>query len=141
MLFVVVCLVMLIKCISENHMYFNFGLLGYNSSNTINLMIYTKSLKYPALCQKKHTIAEIINYTQVDAQRLTDIGFYMSMLFLAPIEMAIGIYLMVSFLGVAFLSGIAVMVVVTILTFFIEKYAAKVNDKLLKAKDARLKLT
>lgn len=38
------------KAIMQSHLYYKFAVFGFNLSNTLSLLIYEKSLKYPALC-------------------------------------------------------------------------------------------
>lgn len=48
-------------------MNFKFGQMGLNLTNSITLLIYNKSLKYPSSSEKIFSESEIINYSQVDA--------------------------------------------------------------------------
>lgn len=48
---------------------------------------------------------------------------------------------MYSFIGLSFLSGFGIIIIVMMCTFFASKIASKGNDVLLKKKDARLKVT
>ena len=139
--FSAVFIVTFFRTVSENQLYYNFGVFGYNLSNSLSLLIYSKALRYPVLCEKKFTTSEIINYSQVDAGRTAGIGYNMTMLLFTPLQLVVGILLMYSFIGISFLSGIGVIGVTMICTFFIRKLASRFNDKLLKAKDKRLKIT
>ena len=67
----------LFMSILQTFMWYFFAILGYNLSNTMSLLIFDKALKHPLISEKKFTIANIINYSQVDAQRLTYMGFQM----------------------------------------------------------------
>jgi hypothetical protein len=40
--------------------------------STINLMIFNKSLKFPIVSNKQFTEADIINYSQIDADNLVE---------------------------------------------------------------------
>lgn len=48
---------------------------------------------------------------------------------------------MYTFIGISFLSGIAVMVLTITLTFVFSKISIKANEKVLNAKDDRMKVT
>lgn len=127
--------------VAQSHVYYNFGILGYNLSNTLSLMLYEKSLKHPVLCLKKYSVSEIINYSQVDAQRMTYMGFQLTALIFTPLQVIIGLWLMYSFIGISFLSGVAVMIMTITLTFVFSKISIKANESVLKAKDERMKVT
>jgi ABC-type bacteriocin/lantibiotic exporter with double-glycine peptidase domain len=60
-----------VQNVAESRMYYNLSIIGYNLCNTISVCIFEKASRYPTLCSKKYTVAELINYSQVDAQRLT----------------------------------------------------------------------
>jgi ABC-type protease/lipase transport system fused ATPase/permease subunit len=136
-------LILFLKCIqniSDSHMYFNFNMLGFNLSNSVSLCIYDKALKYPTLCSKKFQTAELINYNEVDAQRLSEVGYYLSDVLLMPFQLAVGIYLMYSFIGVSFLVGIGIIFGIALMTYFNSKLNSEANGKLLTAKDRRMKI-
>ena len=44
-------------------------MLGYNVSNSLSLLIFSKALKYPSMTDKRYSITDIINYSQIDAQQ------------------------------------------------------------------------
>ena len=77
----------------------------------------------------------------MDAQRLSDIGWNTSAIIFFPLVMVFGIVMMFIFIGVAFIPGMVVMVVISVMTYFITKYQSKANDTLLTAKDERMKVT
>lgn len=117
------------------------AVFGFTLSNNLGIYIFTKALKFPTLCNKSVTIAELINYTEVDAQRLTDIGWNTSSLIFSPTVLIFGIIMMYNYIGLPFVSGMLVMIMISVLVYFLTKYQTKANDTLLKAKDERMKIT
>lgn len=73
---------------------------------------------------------------------MTYLEFYTAAVLFFPIRLSIGIYLMYSFIGVSFLAGIGVILVMGVFIFVNSKFNANVNanEKLLKAKDKRMKV-
>jgi ABC-type bacteriocin/lantibiotic exporter with double-glycine peptidase domain len=69
------------------------------------------------------------------------VGFQLTSLIFIPIQVIVAIYLMYSFIGISFLSGLLVMILSMLFTFFLMKIQAKLNAKLSKAKDSRMKVT
>jgi hypothetical protein len=122
-----IVLITLGKAIMQSHLYYQFAVFGFNLSNTLSLLIYEKSLKYPALCEKKYSISQIINYSQVDAQRMTNMGSQLTSVLYTPLQIILGIWLMYSYIGVSFAAGMMVMVLLIVFTFFIAKQISKVN--------------
>jgi ATP-binding cassette subfamily C (CFTR/MRP) protein 2 len=118
-----------------------FIMLGYNVSNGLSLCIYNKALKYPTLCSKEFPLSKLINLSQVDANRLEQLGFYCNAIIFFPIQLAVGMFLMYRFIGVAFLAGIAVILIMGLFIFINSKLMLKTNDKLLVSKDKRMKTT
>ncbi len=79
------------------------------------------------LCLKKYSVSEIINYSQVDAQRMTYMGFQLTALIFTPIQVVVGLWLMYNFIGVSFLSGVGVMILTILMTFVCAKISIKAN--------------
>lgn len=59
---------------------------------------------------------------------MTYMGFQLSALLFAPLQVGIGIFLMYNFIGISFLSGIGVMLVTMLFTYFLIKVSVKVNE-------------
>ena len=123
------------------HFNYIFGKFGFNLTNTLSLMIYSKAIKHPLLTEKHYSAAEIVNYSQVDAQRMTNIGYQLSAVVFGPIQIAIGLVLLYLNIGVSFLVGLGVMALMILLTLIFTHVAATINDALLEVKDERMQLT
>ncbi len=72
---------------------------------------------------------------------MTNMGYQLTALLFTPIQIIVGVWLMYLFIGISFVSGIIIMIITIIITFFITKTITRINDKTLKAKDARMKIT
>lgn len=131
----------IVRCLFETQMMYRFTILGINLTNSLTMMIYCKSLKYASVAEKEFSESDIINYSQVDAERMTYMGYQLAALLVAPIQIIVGVLLMYFFIGVSFVSGIVTMLVMIICTFFLSKKAVALNEQVLKAKDARMKVT
>ena len=116
-------------------------MLGFNISNTLSLMIYKKSLVHPLITEKEFGVSDIINFSQVDAQRMTYMGYQLVALIFTPFQVVVGLYLLYSYIGVATFVGLGVMILMMLFTLAFTKVAASANDELLKAKDGRMKVT
>ena len=115
--------------------------LGIRLSNVVTMIVYNKALKYSPLADKKFTEAEIINYCEVDSERLVYVGDQIASFMYGPIQIVVGLVMMYFVLGIAFLSAIGTMIVILIISYFISKVSVKLNEKSLKAKDERMKAT
>lgn len=72
---------------------------------------------------------------------MTYMGFQLVALLYTPIQIIIGLVLLYMYIGISFLAGMGVMIVLMLFTLVFSKVVSKNNDKLLKAKDARMKIT
>jgi len=141
MLFVFVIVLEIVKSISETHLGYRFTILGINLTNNLTLLIYSKSLKFASIAEKDFSESEIINYSQVDAERLSGGGYEFAAILIAPLQIVVGILMMYYFIGISFLSGIIMLIVVLLITYFITKRTFDYNKKLLDEKDGRMKVT
>ena len=117
----------IIKAVIDTHINFRFTQLGMNMTNGLTMLIYNKSLSFSPLTEKQYPEADIINYSQVDAERLSGSGYILSTILIAPIQIAIGIVMMYYFIGVSFLAGFGMIIIVVIVTFFISKWSIRLN--------------
>ena len=60
--------------------------------------------------RKASTVGEIVNLMSVDAQRLQDVTGYLWMIWSAPLQIIIAVYLLWGILGPSVLAGLAVMI-------------------------------
>jgi ATP-binding cassette subfamily C (CFTR/MRP) protein 2 len=126
---------------SYSHVIYWLSILGVNLENSLTMMIYAKSLKFAEQANKSFTEAEIINYSQVDAEKMTNIGYHLSAFFYGPFQFVIGLIMLYWTLGITFLTAVGIMTVVLIISYFLSKISARYNEDILKAKDERMKVT
>ena len=110
------------------HMFYHFAVLGFNVSNNLSSLLFKKALKHPILCEKTYSTSDLINYSQVDAQRMTNMGFQLTSLLFTPIQITVGLVLLYVYIGISFVVGLGVMIVMMIFTLIFSKVAAKAND-------------
>ena len=72
---------------------------------------------------------------------MTNMGVQLTSVQYNPIQIVIGVWLMYTYIGASFVSGMSTMLVMIAITFFLAKKISKVNENTLKAKDARMKIT
>ena len=73
-------------------------------------------------------MSDIINFSQVDAQRMTYLGFQLVALLFTPLQILVGFFMLYVYIGPSFLVGVAVMVVMMCFTLVFTKFAASAND-------------
>lgn len=105
------------------------------------MVIYNKSLRYCPLADKQFSEAEIINYSQVDSEKLTYIGQQFAAFLYGPIQIIAGLIILYISIDIAFFSVIGIVAVLLIIGYFLSKINIRLNDQLLKTKDQRMKST
>ena len=75
----------------------------------------------------------------VDCQRIADMTPYLNMLWSAPLQIGISMYMLYQILGPSVFAGLAVMIILIPVNGFIAAFTRKLHLKLMKQKDVRVK--
>jgi ATP-binding cassette subfamily C (CFTR/MRP) protein 1 len=102
----------------------------------INL-IFEKTLRAVA----KTSVGNAVNVLQVDSARVYECIPKLAQLLLCPLQMAVAVYLLIKVDGTAGLIGTAIFVVMLGLNAYCFSLISSLNDKIMKAKDERIKET
>ena len=94
----------------------------------------------PSSRKDRATEGEIINYMQVDSQRLVAIMLSSPDLFSIPIVLSIYIYLLFRFFGYAFLVGFGVLAIFLFFNWLIQRKFREYTKVILKLRDNRMKV-
>uniref|UniRef100_A0A8C3D2D7 Multidrug resistance-associated protein 1 n=1 Tax=Cairina moschata TaxID=8855 RepID=A0A8C3D2D7_CAIMO len=127
LLFVCACLQTLIL-----HQYFHICFVtGMRLKTAIVGVIYRKALVITNSARKTSTVGEIVNLMSVDAQRFMDLATYINMIWSAPLQVILALYLLWRNLGPSVLAGVAVMILLVPINAVMAQ---------MKSKDNRIKL-
>lgn len=105
-------------CLSEHISYFNV-LTGRRSSNAVIAFIYQKYSKISSATNKDFSSGQIVNFVQVDAQRLYWISYQISNVVQIPFIFLVAFGLSFYVFGLSFFSGIAVFLCAFVSNFFV----------------------
>ncbi len=72
---------------------------------------------------------------------MTYAGYQLSSTIYGPFQIIFALIMMYAYVGVSFLVGVSTIVLLIIANYFISKKANEYNEKALKAKDERMKVT
>lgn len=72
---------------------------------------------------------------------MTYMGYQLSSLLFAPLQIIIGIIMMYNFIGISFLAGMGAMIFTISITYIVAKKSIKYNEEMLLVKDQRMKAT
>uniref|UniRef100_A0A8B9GG68 ATP-binding cassette sub-family C member 10 n=1 Tax=Amazona collaria TaxID=241587 RepID=A0A8B9GG68_9PSIT len=102
--------------------------------------IYNKALRVSSASVMRFTVGEIVNFMSTDTSRLINFCLSLHEVWSLPFQFAITLYLLYQQVGVAFLGGLALALLLVPINKVIANYIMMNNKEMLKHKDARVKL-
>uniref|UniRef100_A0A8C9PWW0 Multidrug resistance-associated protein 1-like n=1 Tax=Spermophilus dauricus TaxID=99837 RepID=A0A8C9PWW0_SPEDA len=121
--------------------YQRFSLLTSAKIKTaVTGLIYKKALHLSNVSHKKFSTGEIINLMSADAQQLMDLTANLSVLWSAPFQILMAVFLLWQELGPAVLAGVAVLFLVLPINAFVAIRIKKLKKNQTKNKDTQIKL-
>ncbi|XP_055866421.1 multidrug resistance-associated protein 1-like isoform X2 [Biomphalaria glabrata] len=120
---------------------FHLGMtLGMRIKAALIAAVYRKSLTISNEAKKQSTVGEIVNLMSVDCHRMQDVTGYLWMLWSAPLQIGLALYMLWDVMGVSTLAGLGVMVLLMPLNGFIAMKQRKYQISQMKLRDQRIKL-
>ncbi|XP_039089530.1 multidrug resistance-associated protein 1 isoform X1 [Hyaena hyaena] len=136
LLFVSACLQTLVL-----HQYFHICFVsGMRIKTAVIGAVYRKALVITNSARKSSTVGEIVNLMSVDAQRFMDLATYINMIWSAPLQVILALYLLWLNLGASVLAGVAVMILMVPLNAVMAMKTKTYQVAHMKSKDNRIKL-
>ena len=124
-----------------HHTKFNSEISGVRAENAISSLIYEKIIKSSIFIKKQISEGEILNYIQVDAEKLNYLFTSFPAIIVIPVNIVISFYALFKFFGLCFFVGIGILVFLIIIIWIIQ-WRYLVNTKImLHKKDRRMRLT
>ncbi|CAD8199386.1 unnamed protein product [Paramecium octaurelia] len=114
--------------------------IGYDAMSVVSMEIMRKCLKISLFSATEWSSGEITNLIQVDAQKLILITSYISSVLMIPLQLGISLYLMYSMIGLSFLIGCTIILIMILFNIFTGKQIINSQRTLLKDKDERTKI-
>ncbi len=116
--------------------------LGIKSSFQLQSIIFNKLLKVsPSSFIQRATQGEIINFIQVDSEKIEWIIQDAPGLFINPIKIIVYIIMLFHYFGIAFFGGLAALIILFFINSKIFNIYNKIEEEYLKKKDFRMKVT
>ncbi|NXE87494.1 MRP7 protein, partial [Menura novaehollandiae] len=107
---------------------------------TVISAIYRKALRVSSTSLARFTVGEIVNFMSTDTDRLVNFCLSFHEVWSLPFQLAITLYLLYQQVGVAFLGGLALALLLVPINKIIANRIMMNNEKMLKHKDTRVKL-
>jgi len=111
---------------------------GVKTQNAVNGMIYEKILRFSLIRSAEHNAGSLVNHIQVDSERLTFAAWELASVINLPITLGVGIYLMWVSVGINFLSGLGVILILSLVNFLFSKIYITLSEKVMGKKDERM---
>lgn len=113
--------------------------MGMRIRSVLISVIYKKALTISNKARRERTVGEIVNLMAVDAQKFMDLANQINQLWSAPLQITLAIYFLWQEMGVAVLSGLAVMIILIPVNAIIANKNKKLHVQQMKHKDERVK--
>ena len=119
---------------------FIVALLTQRIKHGINGLILDKVMMKSIQRDPTFSIGEITNLTQVDVERISNMGSFVNRIFTAPFELCIGLIWLYFLIGYSMFFGVFIIIANLVLNAFLAKKYKRYNSQFLDAKDRRGKL-
>jgi ATP-binding cassette subfamily C (CFTR/MRP) protein 1 len=130
-----------VEAIADSQWWFGAQQLGMRLRAALISHVYQKGLQLSFSSRQKHTSGEIINYMDVDIQRVSDFLWYTNYIWMLPIELFLAVYILYQNLGAGAWAGLAATLAVMAFNIPLTRMQKRLQAKIMAAKDDRMKAT
>ncbi|KAJ4953829.1 hypothetical protein NE237_030661 [Protea cynaroides] len=131
----------MVETVAQRQWIFGARILGLHLRAALISQIYKKGLHLSSQSRQSHTSGEIINYMSVDIQRITDLLWYLNIIWMLPIQISLAIYILHMNLGTGSLAGLLATAMVMVCNIPITRTQKRFQSKIMEIKDDRMKAT
>ncbi|XP_016655769.1 multidrug resistance-associated protein 7 isoform X4 [Acyrthosiphon pisum] len=133
-------LMSLISTLFGTHYDYQIHMLGIKIRGALVTMIYKKTLELNTVMLNNFSIGEIVNFMRTDTTNVVNACNSFHSMWSIPFQLVVVLYLLYQQLGIAFLSGVLVSILLIPVNKIITSNIGKLSGKLMKEKDKRVKL-
>ncbi|XP_076324180.1 multidrug resistance-associated protein 1-like isoform X3 [Tachypleus tridentatus] len=130
----------IIESLFNNQYEYCISLTAMRMRSCIISTIYKKSLQLSNDAKRQFTVGEIVNLMAVDTQRIMEFVIMMNLIWSAPLQIGISLWLLWGHLGVSTLGGVIMIILLLPINGFISAKMKIVQQRLMKEKDKRIKM-
>ena len=139
---IIYILMNIINIFSTVHLYMRQGVFAIKGGFELASFIYNKLIKVSnSTFTNKASQGEIINFIQIDSNKLTWMKTESPNIFICPIKIIAYLYLLWEFFGYSFFAALIVLIIFFVIVIFIFKKFKEAQKEFLKAKDQRIQIT
>ncbi|XP_037494595.1 ABC transporter C family member 3 isoform X2 [Jatropha curcas] len=132
---------MVVECLSQRHLFFRVQQIGIRMRSSLMAMIFNKGLTLSCQSKQGHTSGEMINFMTVDAERIPRFCWYMHDSWLVIIQVSLALFILYKNIGLASVAALVATIIVMLFNYPLGRLEEKFQDKLMEAKDERMKTT
>ena len=92
-------------------------------------LIFRKQLKLSAATNKQFSMGEVVNFVQVDAQKVQYNAYNLVYLTRYPLVIVVCFIFLFSYLGVSFFAGVAIFVIAFAINIVLTKISARLQKR------------
>jgi uncharacterized membrane protein len=107
------------------HLEYYQKMIGVKSSNALVAMIFRKQLKLSPATNKAFSMGEVVNFVQVDAQKVQYSAYNIVYLTRYPLIILVCFVLLFVYLGVSFFAGVAIFFIAFVINIGLTKLSAR----------------
>ncbi|PPR92267.1 hypothetical protein GOBAR_AA28400 [Gossypium barbadense] len=131
----------LVETLTTRQWYLGVDILGMHVRSALTAMVYRKGLKLSSLAKQSHTSGEIVNYMAVDVQRVGDYSWYLHDIWMLPLQIILALAILYKNVGIASVATLIATIISIVVTVPLAKIQEDYQDKLMSAKDERMRKT
>ncbi|VVA89902.1 unnamed protein product [Arabis nemorensis] len=131
----------LAETVTSRQWYMGVDILGMHVRSALTAMVYRKGLKLSSIAKQNHTSGEIVNYMAVDVQRIGDYSWYLHDIWMLPMQIVLALAILYKSVGIASVATLVATIISILVTIPLAKIQEEYQDKLMGAKDERMRKT
>ncbi|PIA40065.1 hypothetical protein AQUCO_02500054v1 [Aquilegia coerulea] len=131
----------LVEILTTRQWYLGVDILGMHVRSALTAMVYRKGLRISSIARQSHTSGEIVNYMAVDVQRVGDYSWYLHDIWMLPMQIILALAILYKNVGIAAVATLVATIISIVVTVPLAKMQEEYQDKLMLAKDERMRKT
>ncbi|XP_027367227.1 ABC transporter C family member 10-like [Abrus precatorius] len=129
----------IIESLSQRQWYFRTRLIGIKVRSVLIAAIYKKQLRLSNAARLMHSGGEIMNYVNVDANRIGEFSYWFHQTWTTSVQLCIALVVLFRAVGLATIASLVVIILTVLCNTPLAKLQHKFQRKLMMAQDERLK--
>ena len=118
----------------RNQTKFNSEIIGVKAANAVASLIYDKVTKSSIFIKNQISEGEILNYLQIDSEKLIYLFTSLPAIIIIPINIIISFYALFELFGASFLVGVAMIIIMVLVICLVQYYYLKQTKIVLRKK-------